>query len=133
VKGVIGVIHAGWQGTIDGIAEKVIRVMQEEYGSRPNKIWAGIGPSIGAHHYPVGEEVWQKAVDAIPDVARRAFEIYQGEYRFDLWLANRLLLEKAGVWDVEVSSVCTACDLDDWYSHRAEKGKTGRFGVVISL
>lgn len=131
--GVIGVIHAGWQGTISGIAEKVVYQMQAEYGSKAENIWAGIGPSIGVHHYPVGEEVWHKAVVSMPDIAHQSFQIRQGEYFFDLWTANKLLLEKAGVKDVEVSGICTACHLDDWYSHRAEKGKTGRFGVVISL
>lgn len=133
VKGVIGIVHAGWQGTIAGIAEKVIDKMCAEYGSKPKDIWAGIGPSIGVHHYVVGEEVWQHALASIPDVARKAFEVRSGEYRFDLWLANQLLLERAGVKEIEIAGICTACNLQDWYSHRAEKGKTGRFGVMISL
>lgn len=133
VKGVIGIIHAGWQGTIAGIAQKVIEKMVVEYGSKPKDIWAGIGPSIGVHHYPVGEEVWFRAQATIPDVAKMVFEKVQGEYRFDLWLANQIILEKMGVRDIEVSGICTACNLEDWYSHRAERGNTGRFGVVISL
>jgi hypothetical protein len=51
----------------------------------------------------------------------------------DLWAANRLQLERAGVKQIEVAGLCTACHLDDWYSHRAEKGKTGRFGALIAL
>lgn len=133
VKGVVGIAHAGWQGTILGIASKVVEVMKSNYGTNPKDIWAGIGPSIGVHHYPVGEEVWSEAMERIPDVARECFEIAHGVYRFDLWLANRRLLEKAGVGEVELSGICTACHLEDWYSHRAEKGKTGRFGMVISL
>ena len=53
--------------------------------------------------------------------------------QFDLWRANRLVLEEAGVQQIEVAGICTACHLEDWYSHRGEKGKTGRFGVLIGL
>ncbi len=132
-KGVIGIAHAGWKGTILGIAERVVYEMRENYGSNPKDIWAGIGPSIGVHHYAVGEEVWKMAQERIPDIARDSFEIRNGEYKFDLWRANELLLKKAGVGEIEISGLCTACDVDHWYSHRAEGGKTGRFGIVISL
>jgi len=50
-----------------------------------------------------------------------------------LWTANRLVLENAGVGQIEIANICTACHPEDWYSHRAEKGKTGRFGVLIGL
>jgi copper oxidase (laccase) domain-containing protein len=56
-----------------------------------------------------------------------------GETKFDLWAANCLLLEQAGVRHVEVAGLCTACHTEDWYSHRAEKGRTGRFGAMIAL
>jgi copper oxidase (laccase) domain-containing protein len=52
---------------------------------------------------------------------------------FDLWEANRLLLEQAGVVQIETAGVCTACHIRDWYSHRAEKGRTGRFGAIMAL
>jgi YfiH family protein len=132
-RGVIGIAHAGWQGTLLGVAEKAVQKMAETYGSKAEDIWAGIGPSIGGHHYPVGVEVWKQAVEKMPFVAEKSFAIDQGQVRFDLWLANQLILEQVGVRDIEVSGLCTACDLENWYSHRAENGKTGRFGVVISL
>lgn len=132
-KGVIGIAHAGWQGTLLGIAEKAVQKMMQTYGSKAEDIWAGIGPSIGGHHYPVGVEIWTQAVAKMPLVAEKSFTFDQGQYRFDLWLANQLILEQVGVRDIEVSGICTACNLEDWYSHRAENGKTGRFGVVISL
>ena len=53
--------------------------------------------------------------------------------QFDLWAANRLILENLGVRYIEISEICTACNLSDWYSHRAEKGRTGRFGALIGL
>jgi copper oxidase (laccase) domain-containing protein len=58
---------------------------------------------------------------------------FNGSTHFDLWAANRLVLEQAGVGEVAVAGICTASNLGDWYSHRAEGGKTGRFGVLIAL
>jgi copper oxidase (laccase) domain-containing protein len=56
-----------------------------------------------------------------------------GKIHFDLWKTNRILLEQAGVQHIEVAGICTACHTDDWFSHRAEKGRTGRFGALIAL
>jgi len=51
----------------------------------------------------------------------------------NLWQANVILLQQAGVRNIEIAGICTACDLYRWYSHRAEHGKTGRFGAIIAL
>jgi copper oxidase (laccase) domain-containing protein len=56
-----------------------------------------------------------------------------GRTHLNLWAANRLLLERAGVRNVEIAGLCTVCHNDDWFSHRAEHGRTGRFGAVIAL
>jgi copper oxidase (laccase) domain-containing protein len=56
-----------------------------------------------------------------------------GQIHFDLWAANRAILENCGVEKIEVSELCTVCNLDDWYSHRGEHGRTGRFGALIAL
>ena len=57
----------------------------------------------------------------------------EGHIYFDLWQANELTLKNAGVRSIEISGLCTACHPEDWFSHRAEKGKTGRFGALIGL
>jgi len=56
-----------------------------------------------------------------------------GRVHFDLWAANRFALEEAGVRHIQVAELCTACHTDDWYSHRGEGGKTGRFGALLAL
>ena len=53
--------------------------------------------------------------------------------QFDLWKANQLILEQTGVRHIEISSICTACNIGDWYSHRGENGRTGRFGALFAL
>ena len=56
-----------------------------------------------------------------------------GKAHFNMWLANQVDLQSAGVHHIEVSGICTACNTGDWFSHRAEKGRTGRFGVLMAL
>lgn len=134
VQRVVGLVHAGWRGTVLGVTKKAVEQMVACYGSRPADILAAIGPSIGPDHYEVGEEVAAQVRAAFGEQAE-ALLPHPGGRRahFDLWAANRWLLEQAGVRQIEVAEICTACHLEDWYSHRAEKGKTGRFGTLIAL
>jgi len=107
--------------------------MQERYGSNPVDILACIGPSIGPDHYEVGEDVIQRAKQLFSEDSHQVLHAYGNSIHFDLWKANQLLLQRAGVTQIEIAGICTACHTEDWYSHRAEKGKTGRFGALISL
>jgi polyphenol oxidase len=132
-RNVVGLAHAGWQGTVRGASGASIRAMTGRYGSNPSDILAGIGPSIGIDHYEVGSDVISQVQQAFGSDAERLMETRGARTYFDLWTANKVQLERAGVVQIEVSGLCTACHLDDWYSHRAEKGKTGRFGALIAL
>jgi len=132
-KGVVGIAHAGWMGTVKGMAKATVEKMGSEYGCRPKNIIAAIGPSIGADHYEIGPDVIIKVQDAFGNDADRLLESRDGRAYLDLWMANHIQLQAAGVGQIEVAGVCTACHLDDWFSHRAEKGKTGRFGALIGL
>ena len=134
VRGVIGMAHAGWRGTVRGMAARTVETMTQAYGSRPADIQAGIGPSIGPDHYQVGEEVVdavQAYYGATDGLIRR--DLADGSAYLDLWAANRLDLERAGVEQIEVAEMCTAERTDEFFSHRAEKGRTGRFGAVLTL
>jgi hypothetical protein len=129
----LGLAHAGWQGTVKKITAKTIQVMHQEFGSIPKDLIAGIGPSICSEHYQVGPDVVSRVCNAFGDNAKR-FLHGNGEKRcLDLWQANRFILEQAGVYQIEVGGICTACHNEDWFSHRAEHGKTGRFGVMAAI
>ncbi len=134
VRGAIAMAHAGWRGTVQGIAAATVRAMTEAFGSRPADIQAAVGPAIGPDCYQVGEEV-VAAVRAYFGTAdgliRR--DPGDGSAYLDLWAANRLDLQRAGVEQVEVAGICTASNTSDWFSHRAEHGRTGRFGAVLAL
>lgn len=132
-KNVVSIAHAGWLGTVRGASSATVKAMREKYGSQPKDILAAIGPSIGVDHYEVGQDVISQIEQAFGPDAKRLIESRDGKTYLDLWAANRIQLEKSGVEQIEVAGLCTACHLDDWFSHRAEKGKTGRFGALIAL
>ena len=132
-KNVIGISHAGWMGTVKGVAEVSIQAMQDRYGSDPQDIVAGIGPSISVDHYEIGAEVAVQFREKYGTDAEKVLQVRDEKIYLDLWTANALQLQKMGVEHIQISGLCTACHLKDWYSHRAEKGKTGRFGVLLAM
>jgi len=129
----IGIAHAGWQGTVKNVAGAAVKKMVEWYGSKPTDIRAGIGPSICKEHYAVGSKVMDAARHQFGDTLEEHIVRHRGREHFDLWSANRALLEDAGVRSIEIAGLCTACQQDDWYSHRASGGRTGRFSALICL
>lgn len=133
VKRVAGIAHAGWKGTVEKIAAKTVVEMQKTFASVPKDILVGIGPSIGPHHYQVGDEVIGQVRQAFGSQSSQLLATIHGAVHLDLWAANAMQLEGVGVKSIEVSSICTACDLERWFSHRGEHGKTGRFGALIAL
>ena len=133
VQKVIGVVHAGWRGTVDCVSAEAVKQMREQYGVRPEDIIAAIGPSICADHYEVGQEVVAAARNAFGVDAERFLFQRNGSIHLDLWQANRFTLEQNGVRQVEIAGLCTRCHMEDWYSHRGEHGKTGRFGALLAL
>ena len=133
VKQVIGIAHAGWLGTVRGVVKSAVDGMRSRYGCQPENIVAGIGPSIGVDHYEVGAEVISQFQEKHKQDAERVIQIRDGRTYLDLWESNTIQLRNAGVEQIQVAGLCTACHLDDWFSHRAEKGKTGRFGALMAL
>lgn len=132
-KNVIGIAHAGWMGTLRGVVKAAVEGMRSHYGSKPENIVAGIGPSIGVDHYEVGGEVIAQFQKEYKSDTDRILQTRNGSTYLDLWAANEIQLKDAGVQQIQVSEVCTACHLEDWFSHRAERGKTGRFGALMAL
>lgn len=130
---VVGLAHAGWLGTVRRTVPATIHAMQSNYNSKPASILAAIGPSIAAHHYAVGPEVIEQVRQTFGMEADKMLIDLDGKICFDLWEANTWHLKQCGVTQIEVAGLCTACDLENWYSHRAENGQTGRFGALITI
>lgn len=152
VEKVSGLAHAGWRGTARGVAAITIDAMGERFGCNPNNIRVGIGPSIGPCCYEVTEEVrsyfeGQQEFDADPiDLRYRkliresvifTIERIHGRdsLRLDLWETSRNQLLMAGVLPehIEWSEICTSCEKEQFFSHRGEQGKAGRFPSILAL
>jgi polyphenol oxidase len=141
----VGAFHAGWRGTAAKIVERGMALMREEYGSRPESLLAAVGPSIGACCYRVGDEV-RAAFDTQFSYADELFESAGSspegrvQYWVDLWKANYRQLIHGGMVpkNIIVLGECTACTRDAeqdrrYFSHRAERGVTGRMLNAIGL
>lgn len=128
----IGVVHAGWRGTIAKIAAKSVRAMQQGFGTRTGNVIACIGPSIGPCCYEVGDDVIAQ-VRAALDNAEALLLKQNGSTHLDLWEANAAQLRELGVEQIEIAEICTADHTNDFYSWRAENKDTGRFGTIAAL
>ena len=133
IRNAVAMAHAGWKGTVRQIAQATVAGMRLQYGTRPADIFAVIGPSIGPDHYEVGGDVIEQVEQVFQKDAASLLSQQNGHTFFDLWKANALVLQRAGVDKILVSGICTACNTRDWYSHRAEHGRAGRFGAILAL
>ena len=140
VKGAAGIAHAGWKGIVNGVLPATVQTMQRAFGSQAKDIVAGVGPSIGPDKFEVSEDVAaQIQATVAAKIVRQHREPAEGlsdhraKPRVDLWTAAESQLQAAGVGQIEIAGICTASNTTEWFSHRAEHGKTGRFGAVIVL
>jgi YfiH family protein len=157
--GAAGVFHGGWRGTIQRIVEKGVGEMRRHFGTRPTDLKAVIGPGIRGCCYQVGPEVRDKFDSQFgyaKELFRETKETNEIQERYpllfltsrapghselpkqiflDLAEANRRQLVTAGVSARNISDLglCTSCHLDMFFSHRAEKGKTGRMMAAAGI
>lgn len=132
----IALAHAGWRGTAGRIAEKVVNAMKDSYGTDPSELICAIGPAISKCCYEVDESCCQhfKAMD---DLNTEAFIFTKdgGKYMLDLLEVNRQILIKSGVRNenITISDLCTCCNSELLWSHRATKGKRGGMAAFMCL
>ena len=152
----IDAAHAGWRGTVSGMAIKMVQAMQEQYGSEPATLLAAIGPSVCGDCYEVSEDVAMRARDAlwklpaskgneramctdVPEekhsdaVLRPADK--EGKYLLDLHALNRLMLLHAGLQpqNIFVTDICTCCNPELLFSHRVQGEARGSLAAFIRL
>lgn len=127
---VIAAVHAGWKGTRAKILSKTVQKMKEVFGTEPSNVKVGIAPSIGKCCYEVGEDVAKYFFDIEEGVARS-----QKKYMLDLPLINKKQLLELGVKEenIEMSHICTSCNVNHFFSYRKEKGCSGRFMSMIGI
>lgn len=131
VTGAVGAAHAGWRGTAAGIAAKTTEAMCREFGCRPENIHAAIGPNIGFCCFETDRDVPDAMLAALGKGAAPHIRRVGEKFRVDLKAINRLWLERAGIIHIDVSTDCTACRPDRFWSHRITRGDRGSQSAII--
>lgn len=133
----IALSHSGWRGTVRRMGQVTAERMRREYGTRPEDLVTAIGPSICRDCYEVGPEVIGEFAEEFPENlhSRLFYRKDNGKYQLDLWEANRQVLLDAGVRaeNIAMPGICTCCNPDFLFSHRASHGKRGNLGAFLML
>ncbi len=141
VRRAIGLSHSGWRGTVKRMGAVTVDAMKREYGSRPEELLCAIGPSICRDCYEVSGDVAEVFAGAFPEnvteILNRKTHSPGGEekYQLDLWRANEIVLLEAGVRreNIAVTDICTCCNPQILFSHRASNGRRGNLGGFLCL
>ena len=132
----VGMSHSGWRGTVGRMGKVTLEAMHQAYGTRPEDVLCAIGPSICQDCYEIGLDVAVRFYQEFPEYG---FDILRdkgnGKYQLDLWKANEIILLEAGVLPehLSVTDICTCCNPQLLFSHRASHGKRGNLGGFICL
>jgi hypothetical protein len=122
----VGIAHAGWRGLAAGVLAATVAAMTQRFGSRPSQLLAGIGPGLGP------------CCARFSDPERELppwFAPYIHDRHVDLWAAARDQLSAAGLdrRSIAQQGICTVCRRDRFFSHRGDRGRTGRFAAIVAL
>lgn len=133
----IGLSHSGWRGTVGKIGKITVEKMTEQYGTDPKEVLAAIGPSICQSCYEVSEDVIEEFKNSFEECFWQ--ELFyakgNGKYQLNLWRANELIFEEAGILPEHFSTtnLCTCCNQGYLFSHRASGGKRGNLGAFLQI
>ncbi len=132
---VAAAVHAGWRGTLAGVASRAVDALRRQFDSRPDGIHVAMGPSIGPCCYEVGEEVVQGFTEQIAGASDLFTRGSGGNKNLDLIEANRRQLVDSGVPlnQVHSSDLCTRCSNELFYSYRKEGKGVGRLLGVVGV
>lgn len=133
----IGLSHSGWRGTVAGMGSCTLKAMKDAFGTRPEAVIAAIGPSICQDCYEVGEDVAVSFKKALKGTTEKVLlpGREKGKYQLNLWEANRQLLLEAGILEknLAITDICTCCNQNYLFSHRASGGKRGNLAAMLEL
>ena len=131
ITGAVGAVHAGWRGTAARIGAKAVEAMVSAFGCDPKNIRAAIGPNIAQCCFETDADVPQAMVDAYGKEAMDAVRPVGDKYYVNLKAINALGLQQAGVTQIAISSLCTRCDPDRFWSHRRTGQARGSLAAII--
>ena len=131
VTGAVGAAHAGWRGTASAIAARTVEAMTREFGTDPGDLRCAIGPNIGPYCFETNSDVPEAMLAAFGEDVNPFIHPCGDKLHVDLKRINALILQKAGVKHMDISTECTMCQHKRFWSHRFTKGERGSQGAVI--
>ena len=136
----IGLSHSGWRGTVNRMGKQTLFAMKREFDTDPHDVIAAIGPSICQDCYEISEDVAEHFIKEFattddPKASDILIAKGGGKYQLDLWECNRRVMTEAGIPDenISITSVCTCCNPDKLFSHRASHGRRGNLGAFMMI
>jgi len=133
----IGLSHSGWRGTVGKMGKATLQKMQREFGTEAKDVIAAIGPSICQDCYEVSEDVIERFKEAFQEKFWESLfmEKENKKFQLNLWRANEIILLEEGVQkeNIAVTNVCTNCNPEVLFSHRASKGKRGALAAFLAI
>lgn len=133
----IGLSHSGWRGTVGRMGQVTLEKMKEVYGTRPEEVYAAIGPSICQDCYEVSGDVIEEFRENFSESVwpQLFYEKENGKYQLNLWRANQLVLTEAGVAEqkIAVTNLCTHCNPEILFSHRSTGVKRGNLSALLAI
>lgn len=135
VKKAVGLVHAGWKGSVARIVEHALKAMVKAFDTQPGNCQAVIGPSIGSCCYEVNGTVLLEMEKQGFQVDRYVEPAGEGHWMLDLPSLNKEILINAGVAEdsVFLSGLCTACNQELFFSYRGQNGQCGRMASLVGL
>ena len=136
----IGLSHSGWKGTVGRIGRVTIETMSREYGTNPEDLVCAIGPSLCQDCYEISYDVAARFMDEFPDnideiLYEKAPVLGERKFQLNLWRACEVVLMDAGVKpdNIHTTDICTCCNPELLFSHRASHGKRGNLGAFLCI
>ena len=133
----IGLSHSGWRGTVGKIGKVTVEAMKREFGSNPEEIYTAVGPSICQDCYEVSEDVIVQFEEQFKKENHKDlfYKKENGKYQLNLWKANELVFLEAGIKPEHITmpGICTCCNPNFLFSHRASHGKRGNLAAFLGL
>lgn len=133
----IGLSHSGWRGTVKRMGQVTLERMKEAYGTKPEDVFAAIGPSICQDCYEVSGDVIEEFRENFSESVwpQLFYEKENGKYQLNLWRANQIVLTEAGVeaQNIAVTNLCTHCNPEILFSHRSTGVKRGNLSALLAI
>ena len=124
----VAAVHAGWRGTLAGIADKTVRLFKSQYDVEASDLEVALGPSIGACCYEVQNDVTVPLMKKWGKLTSPSIFVKEGKSFVNLRRLNRDILRASGVPGNQLYRIgpCTSCSVDEFFSYRRERNETGR-------